>query len=156
MIYHNYCRNPDIKNKVWCYTSADDWEYCDIPDCNGILPNNSTDILPNNGTEVVPKNGTEVVPDNDIETIDGVCYVDENIAGCSPEMTDPTLIISMSFGESSDFCQKKCLAIPECSKVFFYPYNKACVHLKDNCSVSSLPEDAGFFYNCSKKTGQLN
>ena len=45
LMHHNYCRNPDIKDKVWCFTSADDWEYCEIPDCN------ANDIVPKNGTE---------------------------------------------------------------------------------------------------------
>ena len=141
LIHHNYCRNPDIKDKVWCFTSADDWEYCDVPDCN------ANDIVPNNGTDVVPNNGIEIT--------DGICVLDANIAGCS-ENTDPTLIISMEDGESSDVCQKKCLAIADCSKTYFHPTDKTCVYLKDTCSVSSKTTDAGFFYHCSKKTGQLN
>ena len=33
----NSCRNPDKGHRVWCYTSADgeEWEYCDVPICNG-------------------------------------------------------------------------------------------------------------------------
>ena len=34
----NSCRNPDKKHRVWCYTTADgeEWEYCDVPICNGL------------------------------------------------------------------------------------------------------------------------
>jgi len=30
---HNYCRNPDGEDKVWCYTmdSTKRWEFCDVP-----------------------------------------------------------------------------------------------------------------------------
>ena len=32
---HNYCRNPDGDEKVWCYTTdrKTRWEYCNIPSC---------------------------------------------------------------------------------------------------------------------------
>ena len=30
----NYCRNPsDSSGGPWCYTSANEYEYCDIPFC---------------------------------------------------------------------------------------------------------------------------
>ena len=34
---NNYCRNPDLGAKPWCYTTDPDdkWEYCDIPKCTG-------------------------------------------------------------------------------------------------------------------------
>merc|ERR550537_1554214 len=30
---HNYCRNPDGKDTIWCYTMDPEtrWEYCDAP-----------------------------------------------------------------------------------------------------------------------------
>ena len=30
---HNFCRNPDDGDRVWCYTTDSDtrWEYCDVP-----------------------------------------------------------------------------------------------------------------------------
>ena len=32
----NYCRNPDAKPEgLWCYVGEDEWEYCDIPYCEG-------------------------------------------------------------------------------------------------------------------------
>ena len=32
---HNFCRNPDGKNGVWCYTTTKyvRWERCDVPIC---------------------------------------------------------------------------------------------------------------------------
>lgn len=36
----NYCRNPDNKpGGVWCYIGSTDseWEYCDIPLCEGLI-----------------------------------------------------------------------------------------------------------------------
>jgi hypothetical protein len=32
---NNYCRNPDGKEKPWCYTldPATEWEFCDVPVC---------------------------------------------------------------------------------------------------------------------------
>uniref|UniRef100_A0A3B3U0D1 Kringle domain-containing protein n=1 Tax=Poecilia latipinna TaxID=48699 RepID=A0A3B3U0D1_9TELE len=35
----NYCRNPDGRQKPWCYTTDDEtrWEYCSLPNCNDIL-----------------------------------------------------------------------------------------------------------------------
>jgi hypothetical protein len=31
---HNYCRNPDNSDTIWCYTTdpATKWEYCDPPE----------------------------------------------------------------------------------------------------------------------------
>ena len=37
MLPHNYCRNPDKGDRLWCYTGVDEWEYCDVPFCNGLL-----------------------------------------------------------------------------------------------------------------------
>ena len=91
-----------------------------------------------------------------IETEDESCSLDTNIPGCNQEKTDEALVISIDENATSDSCQKKCLAIPDCSKAFFSQKYKVCVYLKDNCTPSSSSEDAGLFYNCSKKTGQLN
>uniref|UniRef100_A0A3P9PXF7 Kringle domain-containing protein n=1 Tax=Poecilia reticulata TaxID=8081 RepID=A0A3P9PXF7_POERE len=35
----NYCRNPDGKQKPWCFTTdyKTPWEYCSLPNCNDIL-----------------------------------------------------------------------------------------------------------------------
>ena len=88
--------------------------------------------------------------------MDGKCFLDANISGCSYETTDPELIISFEKAENADFCHKRCLAHPDCSKTFFSPEDKACVYLKDICGVSSKPEHSGLFYNCSKETGLLN
>lgn len=31
---HNYCRNPDVDSKPWCYVQRKkNWEFCDIPQC---------------------------------------------------------------------------------------------------------------------------
>ena len=30
---HNYCRNPDQDERPWCFVSARDYDYCDIPRC---------------------------------------------------------------------------------------------------------------------------
>mmetsp|Transcript_26705 Transcript_26705/g.61471 ORF Transcript_26705/g.61471 Transcript_26705/m.61471 type:complete len:248 (-) Transcript_26705:38-781(-) len=32
---HNYCRNPDGKERPWCFTVDPqvEWEYCDVPEC---------------------------------------------------------------------------------------------------------------------------
>ncbi|XP_042337692.1 plasminogen-like, partial [Plectropomus leopardus] len=32
---NNYCRNPDQKERPWCYTTDPEtpWEYCDVPSC---------------------------------------------------------------------------------------------------------------------------
>ncbi|CAK8679229.1 unnamed protein product [Clavelina lepadiformis] len=37
---NNYCRNPDIKDKPWCYTTNPnkEWEYCSIPTCDNAVP----------------------------------------------------------------------------------------------------------------------
>ena len=86
----------------------------------------------------------------------GNCYLDESIAGCSYEATDPELVISSEQAENADFCKKRCLAHPDCSKTIFRtisPEIRVCVYLKDICGVSSKPEDSGLFFNCSKKTG---
>ena len=36
---HNFCRNPDGGDRVWCYTTDSDfrWEYCDVPTCDGLM-----------------------------------------------------------------------------------------------------------------------
>ncbi|XP_037086785.1 atrial natriuretic peptide-converting enzyme-like [Pollicipes pollicipes] len=34
----NFCRNPDGDERPWCFTSADQFEYCDIPACPPFLP----------------------------------------------------------------------------------------------------------------------
>ncbi|KAI8513499.1 hypothetical protein Bbelb_101380 [Branchiostoma belcheri] len=36
---HNYCRNPDGWNQVWCYTTDPNqrWENCDVPVCDDII-----------------------------------------------------------------------------------------------------------------------
>ena len=34
--HHNYCRNPDGKPGIWCYTvDGPKWEFCDIRVCDG-------------------------------------------------------------------------------------------------------------------------
>ncbi|XP_014833442.1 PREDICTED: plasminogen-like isoform X3 [Poecilia mexicana] len=35
----NYCRNPDGRQKPWCFTTDNKtrWEYCSLPNCNDIL-----------------------------------------------------------------------------------------------------------------------
>ena len=35
----NYCRNPDGKSRLWCYTTDPNvaWEYCNVPQCTGKL-----------------------------------------------------------------------------------------------------------------------
>lgn len=32
---HNYCRNPDLDSRPWCFTGSGsaDWAYCDIAQC---------------------------------------------------------------------------------------------------------------------------
>ena len=32
---HNYCRNPNRRDTVWCYTTSEtvEWEYCSVPYC---------------------------------------------------------------------------------------------------------------------------
>merc|ERR1711970_1307935 len=32
---HNYCRNTDGEDTVWCYTmdKEERWEYCEVPEC---------------------------------------------------------------------------------------------------------------------------
>ena len=88
---------------------------------------------------------------------DGLCTLDVNMSGCNEETTDPALVIFHEYAENSDFCQKKCLAHPDCSKAFFSPDAKLCVYLKDNCSDSS--EEGfmkGLVYNCSTKKGDLD
>lgn len=39
-LIENYCRNPDGKSGVWCYTTDEStpWEYCDIPNCGEMPP----------------------------------------------------------------------------------------------------------------------
>merc|ERR1719252_203428 len=34
---HNYCRNPDGSDTIWCYTTSPSkrWEYCDSIKCEG-------------------------------------------------------------------------------------------------------------------------
>jgi hypothetical protein len=36
----NYCRNPDIDERPWCYTTnpEKEWAYCDIPFCSELQP----------------------------------------------------------------------------------------------------------------------
>ncbi|CAG0898652.1 unnamed protein product [Darwinula stevensoni] len=38
--HENYCRNPTLKEKPWCFVSEPDiqWEYCDIPFCEDRVP----------------------------------------------------------------------------------------------------------------------
>ena len=88
---------------------------------------------------------------------DGFCTLDANIAGCNELDADPTSVIAAEDAENSDFCQKRCLAHPDCSKTFFRLDRKVCVYLKDNCSDS--PGEGflkGLFYNCSTKKGELD
>ena len=35
-----YCRNPDGKEKPWCYVADSDtgWEFCDVPWCGMFIP----------------------------------------------------------------------------------------------------------------------
>ncbi len=37
----NYCRNPDLEPRPWCYTvdPASRWEYCDVAKCSGTIMN---------------------------------------------------------------------------------------------------------------------
>ncbi|XP_076813917.1 plasminogen-like isoform X2 [Clavelina lepadiformis] len=36
----NFCRNPDIDDRPWCYTTDPDqkWEFCDVPICDDPVP----------------------------------------------------------------------------------------------------------------------
>ena len=85
------------------------------------------------------------------------CTLDANIAGCNELDADPASVIAAEDAENSVFCQKRCLAHPDCSKTFFSLDRKVCVYLKDNCSDS--PGEGflkGLFYNCSTKKGELD
>uniref|UniRef100_A0A3B3YGC1 Kringle domain-containing protein n=1 Tax=Poecilia mexicana TaxID=48701 RepID=A0A3B3YGC1_9TELE len=43
----NYCRNPDGRQKPWCFTTDNKtrWEYCSLPNCNDILASATSSIL---------------------------------------------------------------------------------------------------------------
>ena len=41
---HNYCRNPDQDERPWCFVSARDYDYCDIPRCQTADTASAADI----------------------------------------------------------------------------------------------------------------